>query len=98
MMCIESEVVLNLCELYPKTAMRLKWLALKKREQLVKIYDTKQKEKTWVPTQVDNNFKVEDLNTLDRKFEKFEIRNQRQFSFDLLKSKHNVTMDSSPDQ
>lgn len=48
-MCVEAKLVLDLCELYPKTAQRLKWLALKRREELQAILKHKNQIKTWVP-------------------------------------------------
>lgn len=50
LMCIEAKTVLDLCELYPKTAQRLRWLAIKRREELQAILRHKNQIKTWVPT------------------------------------------------
>ena len=48
-MCIERAVVEDLCELYPKTAMRLKWIALERHKELIAFKKIKDKAQTLVP-------------------------------------------------
>jgi hypothetical protein len=48
-MCIERAVVEDLCELYPKTAMRLKWIALERHKELIAFKKFKDKAQTLVP-------------------------------------------------
>ena len=82
MMCVEAGVVQDLMELYPKTAMRLKWLTLKRREQLIERYNHKLKIKTWVPLQIEFKKPTETAESLDCMFEKFKKRNSEDFPLD----------------
>lgn len=49
LMCIERAVVEDLCELYSKTAMRLKWIALERHKELIAFKKIKDKAQTLVP-------------------------------------------------
>ena len=74
--------------------MRLKWLTLKRREQVVDMFEHKKRIKTWVPLQYENLKLKEKAQDLDAYFSKFERRSGKEFAFDLMKNKHNVTMDT----
>ena len=49
LMCIESGTLEDLCELYPKTAEKLKWLAIRRREDFKKISEAKRETKIMRP-------------------------------------------------
>lgn len=70
-MCIEANTVLDLCDLYPKTAIRIKWMAAKRREELQEILKYKDKTKTIVPFRWEEKPTNVDIKKLDRMFKNF---------------------------
>lgn len=85
-MCIERAVVEDLCELYPKTAMRLKWLALERHKELVSIKIFKDKAQTMVPKQWKekpiNLLEVaEQVKQMDKEFKNYEKKHGKKYDF-----------------
>jgi hypothetical protein len=71
-MCCEAGTVNDLQELYPKTSERLKWMAMKRREQLYHLFELKTATKTLIPYKFKETNYCKDVNIkqLDRKFRK----------------------------
>lgn len=69
LMCVESGTIADLCELYPKTGRRLKWLARKRREDLIKTIEYKKRIKTWVPFPLKEMSYIKDAKALDELLE-----------------------------
>lgn len=84
LMCVEAATALDLCELYPKTGMRLKWLAVKRRKNLEDLIDRKKNiTKTVMPVDYKDKVYIDDPTKLDRMFEKYSQRNHCEYEFDV---------------
>ena len=84
-MCIERAVVEDLCELYPKTAMRLKWLALERHKELIAFKKFKDKAQTLVPIQwrekLDAQEVIEQVKQMDNEFKDYKKKNGKEYDF-----------------
>lgn len=50
-MCVDDNVLLDLCELYPETAERLKFLAYRRKHEFKKLLIQKNQSKVILPSQ-----------------------------------------------
>ena len=84
-MCIERAVVEDLCELYPKTAMRLKWIALERHKELISFKKFKDKAQTLVPIQwrekLDAQEVTEQIKQMDKEFEDYKKKHGKEYDF-----------------
>ena len=84
-MCIERAVVEDLSELYPKTAMRMKWLALERHKELIAFKNFKDKAQTMVPIQwrekLDAQEVKKQVEQMDKEFEDYKKKHGKEYDF-----------------